>query len=688
MASIRININKQLSHEGLAGIITYPADSAYDFRLRSCKDDMANISTDTAYRITVYPDGQNMQVSLIKQLNDGFIEYAVLTDTSRRSIDGKHTLEALDMLAHAYGQLDANEKRPNENPKFRQAVAQIHQQLYDNAKPGHPKPLPVAKADGDNALTYYINYQTIGEIYTLLQYPDQKFFKETPMVYLIGENVHPTRPQYCKHIRNVVLRTFNILSPDGYEYGNVKEGESIRVRLKGKEGMLPMTTDVRGDVNRPTPYGYFDTTTSTIRLDERTIKFYYELKFIVSHNGRQYRSCLVRYNGEQVMPDSNGCYLIKVYEDQVNDAGTIRFSGENFKNAEIKVTPGIVKQQEYVFTPEPQHGVARVTLDFGDGNPIHTMIDVGTNDRLYHQLKGGKVKGYTVKSEGDDYRMMIPRKLTTTSKNILRLFKFVAMIAFTLLAYALLTWAATSHWPWPIERGVPTVEERQAGKQVVDDSGEVTTINKESGTDVGLIMDERDQVTLENMDFAYLRDNNVWRKDSIKSNRYQDVINTIFNGRISEIKMKNYNTKVIGNPYWEQIWRDIIVPNSLHGKAAQKVFQKVITADHNSLNVQKLLDELLKKVTTAGDVVPNTPQHPATTSQGPAASSTTPAATPAYNSQRQHYSSGRHSYRHYRHGQAQSPANSQVQSAATSQAQDLQTAPASTAPATGTVPSL
>ena len=220
-------------------------------------------------------------------------------------------------MANAYETLAANDKKPNENQQFRKAIADIHQKLSAQAKPGHPNPLPVAKADDENHLTYYIQYKTIGEMATLLHFPDQEFFRHTPMVYLISENVQPARPKYCKHINNIVLRTFRILSPTGYEYGKVKEGESVRVNLKGKEGMLPMTTDVRGDVNQPTRYGYFDTTTNTIRLDERTIKFYYELKFIVKHNGRKYRSCLVRYNGEQVMPDSNGSYLIKIYEDQV-----------------------------------------------------------------------------------------------------------------------------------------------------------------------------------------------------------------------------------------------------------------------------------------------------------------------------------------------------------------------------------
>ena len=48
----------------------------------------------------------------------------------------------------------------------------------------------------------------------------------------------------------------------------VSEGDC----LKGKEGMLPMTLDVKGDVNKPTPYGYFDTATNTIRIDENELK--------------------------------------------------------------------------------------------------------------------------------------------------------------------------------------------------------------------------------------------------------------------------------------------------------------------------------------------------------------------------------------------------------------------------------
>ena len=601
MESIRININKQLGHDGLVPVITLPAEAAYDFRLRSCRDDMEHISTNRAYRLIIYPDGENLQVSLIDSIDGGYIEYGVLLNIHQKSISGETLLEALDDLSSAYKALPPAERKPSENKAFRNAVAAVHRTLSESTGPGYPEPLKVAKKSDESQLTYYMNYRTKGEISTLLLYPDQEFFGTTSVLYLIGDDVTPAQPRFCKHVHSLVLRTFKIKSPQGYEYGQVKEGETVRISLKGKEGMLPMTTDVVGDVRKPSPYGYYDSATSTIRIDERTIKFFYELKFIVKHNGRHYRGCIVRYNGEQVMPDSNGCYLVKVYEDMVNNAGYIQFSGEGFKDARIQVTPGIVKQQEYIFNPEPQHDVTNVTLDFGDGHPIDVSIDVGTNDRLYNQLRSGKVKGYNVKQEGDSYRMFIPRKLTAASKNTLRLLKFLTMIAFTLAAYAGVTWLATQHWPWPIEQ-ILTTEENPALKNRVDGTGEITTVEEENDEDVGLIVDESDQVSLENQDQAYLQANNVWRRDSIKSNKYKDIINTIFNGRISEIKIKGYNTKVINNVWWEQIWRNIVVPNNIHKANATEVFQSII-ADHNTLDVEKLYEELSKRLMATGDMV-------------------------------------------------------------------------------------
>lgn len=603
MEPIRININKQLNQESLVPIIAYPAESAYDFRLRNSKADMANISTDKAYRINIYPDGQNMQVSVIKAIADGYIECAILVNVCQKTIDGPLLIDTLDDLEKAYAQLPASETKPSQNKQFAAAIKDIHRQLTAAATPGKPTPLPVAKASDDSSLTYYMNYKTRGEIATLIRFPDQEFFRQTSLIYLIGENVHPVRPQACKHIHTIVRRTFRILSPQGHEYGEVKEGETTRISLKGKEGMLPMTADVHGDVAKPSRYGYYDSSVNAIRIDERNIKFYYELKFFVKHNGRQYRSCIIRYNGEQVMPDSNGCYLIKIYEDSVNDAGHITFTGDGFKDARIQVTPGIVKQQEYVFYPEPQHDITHVTLDFGDGRPIEASFDVGTNERLFNQLKEGKVKGYQVKKEGGAYRMLIPRKLTKTSKNILRLFKFLSMIAFTLAAYALLCWLMTRHWPWPAEQPWTAAAKHEKTKTIVGDEGEVTTVEKEGSSDVGLIIDERDQVTLEGIDRAYLQNNHVWRKDSIKSNKYMDVLNTIFNGRLSEIKMKNYNSKVISNEWWDQIWRNIIVPNNIHAPVAREVFQQVITADHNSLDVQLLYEKLTEKLLPTGDAI-------------------------------------------------------------------------------------
>jgi hypothetical protein len=597
MEPIRININKQLKQEGIIPVISYPADAAYDFNVRNRLSDIDNLATDMAYNVRVYSDGTNMQTSLIKRISKGLIEYSILIDTNHKTVDGKLITSALQQLAKAYETLKDKEK-PSSNPQFTAAVETIHKKLSGRAEQGISKSLPVAKNNGEEPLTYYMNYRTEGEISTLIRYPDQEFFNHTSNIYLVGEHVHPTNPQACKHIHELVLRTFKITSPDGYEYGQVKEGDVKRISLKGKEGMLPMTLDVKGDVNKPTPYGYFDTATNTIRIDERGIKFFYELRFIVNFNERRLLSGIVRYNGEQVMPDNNGYYLIKVYEEDVQNAGEITFKGEGMKDAVIKVTPGIVKQKEYVFNPEPQHDVTRVTLDFGDGRPINAHFDIGTSDRLFNQLKAGKVKGYKVKKDGQGYKMYIPRKLSKSSKNILRLIKFIGMILFTLALYSFIALIGSGKLPWPLDKlgeKETTVQPKQ--KTAEDDEPVITT----EEDDAGLILDRTDQITLENKDYVYLQNNDIWRKDSIQSDKYLDVINTIFNGSLPELKLKNYNSKVINNQWWALMWKDIIVPNNVHRDVAREVFNEVITPDHNSLDIKRLYEELTRRVMPTGD---------------------------------------------------------------------------------------
>ncbi len=608
MESIRICIHKQQGRDGLVPIITYPQESTYDFRLHNDKEDMKNISSNSAYNIRIYPDGSNIQASLIESFEQDLIEFAILIDTKNKTVEGNLVIEMLGQLAKAYDTLAVNDPQPRNNKSFMKAVTDIFQKLSDKAMPGYPTPLKVAKEDSEEPLTYYMKYKTLGEVATLMHYPDQEFFEKTSSVYLIPDNVNPSFPQRCKHVHSLVLRTFKIKSPQGYEYGQVKEGETVKIHLKGKEGMLPMTTEVAGDVTKPSPYGYFDTTTNTIRIDERAIKFYYELKFIVKFNGRQLRSCLVRYHGDQIIPDSNGCYLIKVYEDQVNDAGYIYFSGEGFKDDKIQVTPGIVKQQEFVFTPDPQHGLTRVILDFNDGRPIHATVDVGTNDRLFHQLEGGKVKGYPVKKRGEEYHMFIPRKLTKASKNTLRLLKFGFMVFFTLAAYSLATWLFTQHWPWPIEQATSTMKKTNV-KQKVNEEGVVTKV-EDDDDESGLIINDDDQFSLEKADNDYLKTHNIWRKDSIRSNKYQEALNTIYNGSTSEIKLKGYNGKVIENELWGKIWSDFIVPNNVKTHKAKEIFEQV-TKDHNTLDLQVLYEKLARSALTAGDVAyPNSPSQP------------------------------------------------------------------------------
>ena len=297
-----------------------------------------------------------------------------------------------------------------------------------------------------------------------------------------------------------------------------------------------------------------------------------------------------------------------MYEDQVNDAGYIYFSGEGFKDDKIQVTPGIVKQQEFVFTPDPQHGLTRVILDFNDGRPIHATVDVGTNDRLFHQLEEGKVKGYPVKKRGEEYHMFIPRKLTKASKNTLRLLKFGFMVFFTLAAYSLATWLFTQHWPWPIEQATSTMKKTNV-KQKVNEEGVVTKV-EDDDDESGLIINDDDQFSLDKADNDYLKTHNIWRKDSIRSNKYQEALNTIYNGSTSEIKLKGYNGKVIENELWGKIWSDFIVPNNVKTHKAKEIFEQV-TKDHNTLDLQVLYEKLARSALTAGDVAyPNSPSQP------------------------------------------------------------------------------
>ena len=594
MESIRINISKQLNNGSLVPIIAYPAEAAYDFRVHNFLDDMKSLAALKAYEMRVYPDGYNTQLSLIKDIQGGFIQYAILIDGGKLTIQPRTMVEGLRRLAAAYETIASNDEKPSSNPNFQKAISDIYKELTREPMEGLPKPLPIYQATSEERLTYYMKYKTEGEVETLLSFPNQEFFHSTDSIFLIPTSVQPASPKTCRQVHSLVLRTFKIVSADGYEYGEVKEGEVKRINLRGKEGMLPMTIDVKGNITSPSPYGFYDTAKNVIRIDERGIKFYYELKFFVKVNERVLRSCTLRHNGEQLMPDNNGCYLIKIYESDINNAGIIHFSGNNFKDADIQITPGIVKQQEYVFIPEPTHDVTILTLDFNDGRPIRANVDVGTDERLFQQLENGRVKGYKVKKEGKEYRMSIPRKLTKSSKNTLRFLKALFMIFFSLAAYSGITYLMTNHWPWPIER-IQTEKRVTKTQTTFDKTGTVATeteMEDDDEDDSGIISDSEDQVKLEAEDMQYLANHDNWRRDSIESRKYQDIVNTVFNGNIYEIRTKNINDRMIPNAWWQNIWKQVILPNSVHRDKVKAAVNNATSIDRTTLNVKQLYEEL------------------------------------------------------------------------------------------------
>ena len=142
--------------------------------------------------------------------------------------------------------------------------------------------------------------------------------------------------------------------------------------------------------------------------------------------------------------------------------------------------------------------------------------------------------------------------------------------------------------------------------------------------------DNEDQYSLEEIDREYLRYHDVWRKDSLQSTKYKDIISVIYNGNISERKMKRLNAEVIDNDYWVKIWNDIIVPNNVPKDIAKKIFENLIK-NHNTIDIQQLYEELEKNALPSGDALKNTgPTGAATfpTSSPPHGGVTKPAASP------------------------------------------------------------
>ena len=296
MESIRININKQLTGEGLLPIISYPAEAAYDFRIHGCIQDMHELGANRAFELRVYPDGKNLQMSLIDTTDGGFMQYAILLDTSRVMVPASHLLKAVRDLSKAYLSLAANDNKPSANKPFINAVADIRSKLALDTRPALPRLLPTPDSGQHTPLTYFMNFKSDGELASLLDYPDQEFFHHTASVYLLADGIQPTTSPSLRRVEAIVMRAFKILAPDGYEYGEVKEGETERINLRGKEGMLPLTIDVKGDVTKPTRYGYFDSATNSIRIDERTIKFYNELRTTSSRCMRTVSTTPGRYS--------------------------------------------------------------------------------------------------------------------------------------------------------------------------------------------------------------------------------------------------------------------------------------------------------------------------------------------------------------------------------------------------------
>jgi len=420
-------------------------------------------------------------------------------------------------------------------------------------------------------------YQTPQELITILQYPNQADYKGATNVLIVPSASVPQvgLPANFKLINSAILMSYSINRvPAGVTVNKntVFAGDTIAI-VYTKLGYVPQMVTCRID-GKPNSCIIYNGTEIIIN-DAATARVAFKkgVKLnVVSNTGSQLTA--YKITGDQGRLDANGMlsfdqdkpqYKVRISANGYNTSEDIIITNEDFKDGVItvKLTP---QQKAVSLTVKDIHGETKTGIVYVDSNsPIYSAL---SNYRGTINLAGGHGK-----DDGDDD--------DEEGGTFATIWKYAKWLVYFIVVAAV---AFCGLWLWKGEDlfGGDKVE-------LPGNSIEVTDSLPENKTD--------DQTEIEKADEAYLKNNDTWTTDSIKSDKYAALMDAIFNQDIDGIISHDYKNCDNVNGYWSSI---VSSCEKLNETQSEHVADKIVRC---CMNNEVEIDKLASALTTLSHTI-------------------------------------------------------------------------------------
>lgn len=406
----------------------------------------------------------------------------------------------------------------------------------------------------------YRTYSSQEELEKIIQFPNQVEYDIYKRILIVPQQSVPAQlPAGYEEIKSKIKKSYTIsgIIPDGVKISGGKrwfnEGDTIMLTYS-KSGYIDIPIQVVLDGTTNAYIRYEGTTIhlkSPKEIDE--IRFHRGLKLEFKSDKGTIQDVLIGYNGQTKQHKSG-----KLFEfDDDRNIYKLSISANGYKNVEVSISiDDILRSSEKTITLYPEEKELKIILDTDDGKK-EGSVSVKVDDQLYKYLCQASTSRRPIVFKKKENNAKIDDKDRQPSKqgfleslwdypiflSVIKILVGILIVYFLYCAYVL---SETNNYPWPFEKNK---------KENIEDSS-FDPVEKTTENSTGEASSEGSNPEQE--DIAYLKnEDEKWTKDSIKSEKYQELYDFISEGRIDDILNKQnsewFPDQII-NGYWKKCY--------------------------------------------------------------------------------------------------------------------------------------
>lgn len=464
---------------------------------------------------------------------------------------GKTIVDKLRELADLLIKQDSNKKYPIKEPDEKKIEDILY--LLEN----HLTTDKSTYTDPTSKIKAFRIYSTEEDLGNILQNPNQKEYEAYERLLIVSRGYIPSNfaAQDYKEITSQIKKTYRIQKPlpKGVEVDRdtVTEGDTLKITYKRDTyKSQEISIDITGKSRREV---YYEGTEAILQNAEMVgIEFYRSIKFdVLSRNGKNISFLSLELEGNDNICKRDNEIKLQGYEDKY----PFKLKVKDYETLSSEVTLNDIKNGYKRIVLQPEKKEVKTILSTPDKGNISDSVLLSADNKLYPYFRS---------AEEDDRPINETRK-KKKQKNKKR---NIALMSIGIIIGIII---GIGGYFLYLHYGSKDSDPRSS-----------TPPNTKSFDSIAVENNNNDSV-----DMAYLMKNDVWTKDSLKTSKYQQLIDFINRGQVGEVLSYQYFDKTNDvNESWTNIIDGI---NELQNKNPKKY----------SLEIEAKISEEMRRVSSS-----------------------------------------------------------------------------------------